>query len=114
MSRRKRRALFVLIVGLIASVILGSHSKAADSERPDGDLQARFGLIETDLFDAPLTLVAVTGTGVYLVDRELARCAMERMEEIPTRPPPRIAPISPRLVRASVQTQFRLPIPEHN
>jgi hypothetical protein len=114
MSRRKIRALFVLIAGLIALVMLGSHSKASDSEKPEANLQARFGLIEADLFDAPLTLLAVTGTGVYLVDRELARCAIERMQEIPIRPPPRIAPITPGIVRASVQAQFRLPTPEHN
>jgi hypothetical protein len=115
MSRRKLRALFVLIVGLVALVSLSSHLKASDSEKPDGNLHARFGLIETDLFDAPLTLLAVTGTGVYLVDRELARYASERMQEMPTRPPPRIGPITPVVVRTSAPAPpFRLPTPDHN
>jgi hypothetical protein len=115
MSRRKLRALFVLIVGLVALVALSSHSRAADSAKRDENLRARFGVVETDLFDAPLTLLAITGTGVYLVDREIARYAIERVQEVPSRPPPRIARFTPHAVRVSDPApQVQLPTPDHN
>lgn len=116
MTRRLRIQL-VLVFGLIALMARGSYVRAADSITSGKNERTGTSLARIDWFDAPLTLVAITGTGVYLIDREIARYAIERIQETPMRPPPRIASTipAPHAVRAAAPGQEpQLPSLSHN
>jgi hypothetical protein len=114
---RRLRILLMLVFGLIALMASGSYLRAADSITSGENDRTGTRLARIDWFDAPLTLVAITGTGVYLIDRQIALYAIERMRETPMRPPPRIVtsiPI-PHAVRAAAPgREPQLPSLSHN